>query len=74
MVGTELKGFRCCFCNQSIEENKVDPCDINVIINSEIFKPQNERSSQNFYAHAKCLREKLHQTIQGYFVLDCLDE
>jgi hypothetical protein len=72
MARTDLKisGFMCCFCNESIEENKIDPCDINVVINSEICKPSCERTSQNFYAHFKCLQEKFHKNIQGSFVLD----
>jgi hypothetical protein len=68
----KITGFECCFCKKSIEENEIDPCDINIIINSEMKKGPKERCSQNFYSHFQCLKERLHKDIQGYFVLDTL--
>lgn len=65
----KVTGFECCFCKKSIEENEIDPCDINIIINSEMKKDPKERSSQTFYSHFECLKEKLHKDIQGYFIL-----
>ena len=64
----EITGFECCFCKKGIEESNVDPCDINIIINSEMKKNANDRSSQNFYSHFGCLQEKLHVDIRGYLV------
>ena len=33
----EINGFECCFCKKDILENKIDPCDINIVINSDGF-------------------------------------
>lgn len=70
----KITGFECCFCKKRIEENKVDPCDINIVINSEMQKSCNNRSSQNFWCHFECLKEKLHKDIQGYFIIPSSDE
>lgn len=70
MVGiyNENSGFECCFCRQSIIETKIDPVDINVVYNEDILNKTG--CSFNFYAHYKCLKEKLHENMQGYLVTD----
>lgn len=62
----ELK-FTCCFCNKTIESSKVNPADINILIN--IDKPEHEQYSQNFWCHVECFREKLHDAIKMHFHL-----
>jgi hypothetical protein len=59
--------FRCCFCNRGIESSKVDPADINILIN--IDKPADQRYSQDFYCHVMCIREKLHEDFKMHFHL-----
>lgn len=60
--------FRCCFCNIMIESTKVDPCDINILVN--IDKVKEEQDNQSFYCHVECFKQKLHQNIKNLFVLD----
>ena len=63
--------FSCCFCNESIIENKVDPVDINVVLNEDMQKKNG--SFQNFYAHFDCFKQKLHRDIQGYLLKEDQD-
>ena len=56
--------FECCFCNQGIESNKTDPCDINVLINFD--KVEDRQYSQNFFCHLMCLKAKLSPKIPLY--------
>jgi hypothetical protein len=58
--------FQCCFCAKGIEENKVDPIDINIVFNEDM--KMGSRSFRNFYAHFYCFKEKLHKSTQGYLV------
>ncbi len=58
--------YRCCFCNKSVDENLVDPLDINIIFNEDMVKKTG--SFQNFYAHFECLKDKLHPNVKGYLV------
>ncbi|MDP3889219.1 MAG: hypothetical protein Q8Q25_01595 [bacterium] len=58
--------FTCCFCNQGIVPNEIDPCDINIVACYD--KPQKDKPSQSFYCHFDCLKERLHKNIQGYFL------
>ncbi len=53
---------------KDIEENKVDPVDINIIFNENM--KIKSGSFQNFYAHFYCLKEKLHKDVRGYLVRD----
>ena len=64
--------FECCFCKQSIEENRIDPVDINIIFNEDM--KHKTGSFQNFYAHFYCLKKRLHKDVQGYMVRDDEDE
>jgi hypothetical protein len=68
MDGNEMtiNGFECCFCQQAIEDNKVDPLDLALIINEEMKKNISHRSTLNLYAHSKCLHDKLHPYYRGY--------
>ena len=60
--------FECCFCDEGIESNKTDPCDLNVLIN--IDKPKKRQYNQTFYCHLQCFKEKLSKRIPLY--LECL--
>ena len=64
----KMSGFTCCFCNQSIKENDIDPLDINITANCEIKKNVKDRAFQLFYSHFKCLQEKLHDNTKGYLI------
>lgn len=59
--------FRCCYCNQSINSNNTDPCDVNII--SNIDKSTELRVNQSFYCHVDCFGKTLHSDIQGYFII-----
>jgi hypothetical protein len=65
----ELK-FKCCFCKQSIESNKTDPCDINILINFD--KSKEKQYSQSFYCHLNCFKEKLHEDMKQHLALHLL--
>lgn len=54
------------FAIKGIEENHIDPLDINIVYNEDML--QKTGSFQNFYAHFYCLKPKLHKDIQGYLV------
>ena len=58
--------FSCCFCNQGIIENKTDPLDVNIMQNDDV--QNNTRTSQSFYAHFYCFKEKLHHFPKTYFI------
>jgi hypothetical protein len=62
----KITGFECCFCKKSIEEDSVDPIDINIVFNEDMINKTG--SFQNFYAHFKCLKEKLHESMRGYLI------
>jgi hypothetical protein len=61
-------GVECCFCAKSILETRVDPCDITIIVNSEIKKPKKERAEQFFWCHFECLKERLYPTTRGFLM------
>jgi len=60
--------FRCCFCNTMIVSTDVDPCDINILINVD--KPKQEQDNQTFYCHVSCFKERLHDNIKKLFIVD----
>jgi hypothetical protein len=64
--------FKCCFCNEGILENNVDPIDISIVLNEDMQK--NNGSSQSFYAHFNCFKQKLYKDLQGYLVTDNPDD
>ena len=68
----ETLKYTCCFCNKSIESSKTDPCDINILIN--IDKPKIQQDSQTFYCHAHCFQATLHEKIRGYMVVHEVDD
>lgn len=59
--------FRCCYCNKKIESTKVDPANVNVLINFD--KAADQQVSQDFFCHTACFREKLHDAIRIHFHL-----
>jgi len=58
--------FQCCFCNEGIAENKVDPIDISIIFNEDMLLKTG--ATQDFWAHFYCLQEKLHPYMKGYLI------
>lgn len=58
--------FQCCFCNEAIKEDSVDPLDMNIVFNEDMIAKTG--SFQNFYTHFHCLKEKLHPSFKGYLV------
>jgi len=73
-MSLELKtsGFRCCFCDESIISDDINPCDVNVLINLD--KPKTRQRSQTFYCHINCFKETMHPIPQQYFALDRLKD
>ncbi|MCX5925494.1 MAG: hypothetical protein NT124_04360 [Candidatus Dependentiae bacterium] len=57
-------GFECCFCGESIESNKTDPCDINVLIN--IDKQKDKQYNQTFYCHLMCFKKVITSRVPLY--------
>lgn len=57
--------FRCCFCGEQITPNEIDPCNINIVANYDKYTP--DSPSQDFYCHFKCLKDRLHKDMTGYF-------
>ena len=37
-------GFTCCFCNNGIASDKVNPCDLNILINMD--KPKDKQDNR----------------------------
>jgi hypothetical protein len=64
--------FRRCFCNLMIESSQVNPCDLNILINCD--KSKEEQDNQTFYCHVECFREKLHKEVEGYLIVDVLED
>jgi len=60
--------FRCCFCNEMITPNDVDPCDVNILTN--IDKPKDKQENQTFYCHIDCFKEKMHYKMAGFLIID----
>ncbi len=62
----KIKGFECCFCKKSINENQVEPVDISIVFNEDVKKKTG--AMQLFYSHFDCLRDRLHKDNRGYLV------
>lgn len=63
----------CCFCNKDIKSSKINPTEINILINFD--KSKDLQHEQSFFCHVECFREKLHESIKNYFYLQSiLDE
>jgi hypothetical protein len=63
--------YRCCFCDQMIESTRINPCDLNILINYD--KPKDEQDNQTFWCHIECFRKSLHENIRKMLVVDILD-
>lgn len=51
----------CAFCGQGVERRGVDPCALVVIANWGA--PSAQQREQQFFAHADCLRSRLHPEV-----------
>jgi hypothetical protein len=60
-------GVLCCFCNESIKSDNVNPCDFNIVTNWD--KTPEKQHSQNFWCHAECLQKALHPDIRLHLVV-----
>jgi len=63
--------FRCCFCNEIIISNDIDPCDINILTNVD--KSKGKQENQTFYCHIYCFAESISSKMKDFLVLDELD-
>ena len=63
--------YRCCFCDQMIESTKIDPCDLNILINYD--KPKDQQDNQTFWCHIECFRKNLHENIRKLLIVDVID-
>jgi len=59
--------YRCCFCNQSIASSKVNPAEINILINFD--KTDDQQYNQTFFCHTLCFKEKLDNALKMHFHL-----
>ena len=60
----------CCFCNENIEADNFNPCDINIATNWD--KPKSNQHNQTFWCHLECFRKTLHKDVQRHLVLHLL--
>lgn len=60
----------CCFCNEKIESDKLNPCDLNILTNWD--KPKNYQNNQTFWCHFECFKNKLHKNVQQHLVVHLL--
>ncbi len=51
-------GVVCCFCNKAIWVSDIDPCDINIMINSMHSVPKKDQEDQSFWCHMACFEKK----------------
>lgn len=63
--------FRCCFCDQMIISTNVDPCDLNILINCD--KPREEQDNQSFYCHIGCFKKMMHKNLIKLLVVHLVD-
>lgn len=66
----KFSGVMCCFCNQGIISDDLNPCDI--VISSNWDKEEGKQNGQNFWCHLECFRTKLDKDIQQHLVLHLL--
>lgn len=59
--------FVCCFCCHPIRESYIDPCHFDLVTN------KNDESVHFLACHYHCVKEKVHETMKGYFVQDIDD-
>lgn len=62
----------CCFCNENIKSDEINPCDLNILTNWD--KSTDKQHNQTFWCHLACFREKLHQKMQLHLVVHLLTD
>lgn len=70
-MGTVLDNtspYCCCFCNNGIESQGFDPCDLTVASNFD--KEKKRHQSQWFFCHVSCFKTNMHREMQKFFVAD----
>jgi hypothetical protein len=60
----------CCFCDETIESDQVNPCEL--IVKSNWDKPRCEQGDQVFFTHFKCLKERMGVSTKPYLVIDII--
>jgi len=63
---------QCCLCGENIDSDNLNPCDI--VISSNWDKQVREKNDQFFWVHFECFRDKMHESLRQYLVLDILAE
>jgi hypothetical protein len=61
--------YMCAFCGEDAEGAEIDPCA--VIVVARWREPADRQREQQFFAHAQCLRDRLHPDAAA--VADVLD-
>jgi hypothetical protein len=56
-VSSDVHPVMCCFCGETVEDAGPDPCALMVWIHWR--RPEDEQMSQQFFAHADCLRSRM---------------
>ena len=70
MDGNKINNFYfCCFCNTLIISSNGNPMEIDILINFD--KPKNQQDNQSFHSHMEFFKEELHPQLKIPFVLDC---
>lgn len=58
--------FVCCFCNNIIEKNEINPCHIDIV--ACLDKPKNQQFRQAYCFHLDCLKIRVHEYFMGYLI------
>jgi hypothetical protein len=64
--------YACCYCNEGIQSDKINPCDVNILVN--IDKPKEKQDNQTFWCHVECFKKTLHPYMRSYFVVDIIED
>lgn len=65
-------GVLCCFCNESIKSDNVNPCDLSIATNWG--KSPEKQHSQDFWCHVECLRRAVHPSVRQHVVVHLLSD
>lgn len=69
MIQTNVQ---CCLCAENIISDNINPCDI--VMGSNWDKREGKKNDQFFWVHFECFKDKLHESVRPYLVLDILTQ
>lgn len=66
----KINGFECCFCNENIESDSINPCDLNILTNWD--KDKEKQHNQTFWCHLACFQNNLHGAVKPHLLVHLL--